>query len=163
METKHNIEQMYKSRKVDKGCSEMLQYHRLAQAKTVETVPQNPTLTQPTSIAIPIQQAATTVTYTQPVTIPMTVPTQPVVTASGQPQQFQILCPMYFCRKTVPNNYLLPIYPNDQIQRKKRRTLISKIEKKKKRKKKKRMMIGMVPYKNKRRKKKENSKKENLK
>ena len=61
----------------------------LTLAKTVETMPQNPALTQPAVVAVPIQQAATTFTYTQPITIPATGSTQPVVTVSAQSQQIQ--------------------------------------------------------------------------
>ena len=88
METKCKIKKLYKPRKADKGYSEMFQYNGLAQTKTVETVPQNHTVTKPALVAIPIQEAPTTVTYVQPVTIPAAVPTQPMVTTSGQPQQF---------------------------------------------------------------------------
>ena len=48
-------------------------------------MPQNPILTQPALVAVPIQQAATTVTYMQPIMIPATVPTQLMVTIAGQP------------------------------------------------------------------------------
>ena len=71
----------------------MFQYNRLAQAKTAEDTPQNPTVTQPAaSVAIPVQQTATTVTYAQPFRIPATLPTQPEVTASEQQQQFPKFC-----------------------------------------------------------------------
>ena len=59
-----------------------------------------------------MQQAATTVTYERPVTIPSTVPIQPVVTTSEQPQQFPKFSPL--CTPTGQqflNNYLLPIQP----------------------------------------------------
>ena len=63
-------------------------------------------------MAAPIQQANTTLTYVQPVTIPVTVPTQPMVSTSGQPQQFSNFCVL--CTsigRHCPNNYLLPIHP----------------------------------------------------
>ena len=41
METKHTIKKLYKARKLDKGSSERFQYNGHAQAKTVETAPQN--------------------------------------------------------------------------------------------------------------------------
>ena len=86
----------------------MFQYNGLAQAKAVKTMSKNPTVTQPALVAIPIQQAATRVTCVQPVTIQATVPTQPMVTTSGQPQQFpKILCPMYTHRKKMAKQ--LPI------------------------------------------------------
>ena len=111
-ETKHDIMKLHKPRKVDKGHSEIFQFNRFAQAKTAKTMPQDPTVTQPTAlVAIPIQQTATTVTYAQPVTILATVPTQPVVTASEQPQQLPKFCAL--CTSTgrqCPNNYLLPIH-----------------------------------------------------
>ena len=112
METKCNIKKLYKAREVDRGSSEKFRYNGLAQAKTVETTSHNPTLTQPAAVAIPTQQAATTVTYAQPVTIPVTAPTLPVVTASGQPQQVPKFCAL--CTpigRQCPNNYLLPIHP----------------------------------------------------
>ena len=95
-----------------KGCSEMFQYQGLAQAKTAETMPQNPTPTHPASVAVPIQQADTTVTYVQPVTVPGTAPTQSVITTSGQPQQLPNLCAL--CTtigRECLNNFLLPIHP----------------------------------------------------
>ena len=62
----------------------MLQYNEFVHAIRVDTVPRNPRVTQPVElVAIPIQQAATTVTYVQPVSIPAIVPTHPMVTASG--------------------------------------------------------------------------------
>ena len=74
------------------------------QARTVETVLQNPTITQPAVVAVPIQHAGTTVTYMQPITIPMTAPTQPVKTVSGQPQMgLKIVCPLYTHRKAMPD------------------------------------------------------------
>ena len=112
METKFNIKKLCKPRRVEKRYPEMFQYNRLAKAKTVETVPQNPKLVQPATVAIPIQQAATTVTYVQAITIPATTPTQPVVTTSDQPQQVPQFCAL--CKPTgrqCPNNYLLPIHP----------------------------------------------------
>ena len=44
--------------------------------------------------------------------IPVTSPTQPVVTTTGQPQQFPKFCAL--CTnlgRQYPNNYLLPIHP----------------------------------------------------
>ena len=87
-------------------------YNMLSQGKTANTMPQNPTLVQPAVVAIPIQQAATTVTCVQPVTILATVPNQPVITASWQPQQFPKFCALYTpVGRQCPNNYLLPIHP----------------------------------------------------
>ena len=111
-ETKFNIKKLCKPRTVDRRCTERFQYNGLAQGKTAETMHQNSTLVQPAVVAIPIQQAATTVTYAQPVLIPATVPTQPVVTTSGQPQKVQ-----QFCALCTPigiqcqNNYLMPLHP----------------------------------------------------
>ena len=45
------------------------------QAKTAETMPKNPAFTQPALVAVPIQQAATRMTYMQPITRPVTAPT----------------------------------------------------------------------------------------
>ena len=143
METKHNIKELYKSRKVDKGCSERFQYNGLAQAKTAQTTTQNPTLTKPSLVAIPIQKAAPTVIYVQPVTIPSTAPTKAVVTASGQPNSFQNSVPYVHPQEDNAQTITYcPYIQNGQIHRRKRRTLISKKKKQKKRKK-----IGMVPYK----------------
>ena len=84
MKTRCTIKKLCKPSKAGKGCSEMFQHNGLAQAKTAETMPQNPTVNQPTEwIAISIQQAASTVTYAQPFTIPAMAPTQPMVVASG--------------------------------------------------------------------------------
>ena len=113
IETKHDLKKQHKPRKVGKGHTEMFQYNGFAQAKTAETMPQNPTVTKSNALeAIPIQQTATKVTHAQPVTIPVMAPTKPVVTTSGQPQQFPKFCAL--C--TLPgrqclNNYLLPIHP----------------------------------------------------
>ena len=107
-----DIKKLCKPRKADKAHSQMFQYNGLAQAKTVETMSQNSTLTQPTAVALPIQQVATTGTYTQPITISATVPTQPVVTIAGQPQQFPTFCAL--CTpigRQCLNNCLLPIHP----------------------------------------------------
>ena len=112
METKCDIKKVYTPRKADKGHSHMLKYNGFSQAKTAETVPQNPTHTKPAVVAVFIQQAATTVTYTQPITIPATAPTQPVVTISGQLQQVPKFCAL--CTpmgRQCPSNYLLPIHP----------------------------------------------------
>ena len=58
METKHDIKKLCEQRKADKGHSQMF-----TQARTVETMPQNPTFTQPAVVAVPMQQAATTVLH----------------------------------------------------------------------------------------------------
>ena len=60
METKCDIKKLCKPRKAHKGHSKMCQYNEFVQAKTVETMPQNPAVIQPVQlVAIPIQQAAT--------------------------------------------------------------------------------------------------------
>ena len=91
----------------DKKC---IQYQGFLQTKAVETIPQNPTLTQPTLIAIPILQVATIGTYVQPGMV--TTPTQPVATTSEQPQQVPHVCALYMSiGRQFQNNYLLPIHP----------------------------------------------------
>ena len=72
-----------KLRKIDKRC---FQCQRFLKARAVETMPQNSALTKPAAVAIPLLQAATLGTYTQPVT--ETAPTQPVETTSEQPPKF---------------------------------------------------------------------------
>ena len=58
--------------------------------------------TQTALVELPTQQAATMVTYAQPITIPAMVPTQPMVTASEEPQQFpKLLYPMYNHMRTM--------------------------------------------------------------
>ena len=76
METKYDLKEKHKPRKVGKEHSEMFQYNGFAQAKTAETMPHIPTVMHPTAlVAIPIQQMDTEATYVQPVTIPAVVPT----------------------------------------------------------------------------------------
>ena len=149
METKYDIKKLHKPRKVHKGHSEMFWYNGIAQGKTAKTAPQNPTIIQPTVwVGIPIQQTATTVTYAQPVTILAAVPTQPVVTTSEQHQQFPNFVP--YVHPLEDNALTITYYlytKNGQIQRRKRRTFISRMGKKKKNRK---WKIGMVPYKSKR-------------
>ena len=80
--------------------------------KIAETAPQNPILTQTVVVAVPMQQAATTVTYTLPITISGMVPTQLMVPIAGQPQKFSKFCAL--CTPIgwqFPNNSLLPIHP----------------------------------------------------
>ena len=122
----------------------MFQYNRFAQVTTLETTPQDTTVTQPTAlVAIPIQQTATKVTYAQPVTIPAAAPTQPVVTTSEQPQHFPKFCALCTTTGRQAGTSTYYIYTqNGHIQRRNRRTLISKIEKENKK-----WNIGMLPYK----------------
>ena len=83
-ETKCDIKKLCNPRKAAKGHSQRFQHDGFAQAKTSQTAPQNHILTQPVVVAVPMQQAATTVTYTLPITIPATAPTQPMVPVAGQ-------------------------------------------------------------------------------
>ena len=98
-------------RKVDKRCLETFQYHGLAQAKTAETMSLNPTLAQPALVVIPIQQAATTITYVQLVTSNNTLPSQcqPHLDSPNRVPKFCALCTSI--GRQCPNNYLLPIHP----------------------------------------------------
>ena len=112
-ETKYKIRKLCKLRKADKGHSQRFQYNGFAPVKIAETTSQNPILTQPAVVAVPMQQMATTVTYIQPITIPATAPTQLIVTVAGQPKMFPKFCAL--CTpigRQCPNNYLLPIHTN---------------------------------------------------
>ena len=102
----------------------MFQYNGLAQAKTAETMPQNTTFTLPAAVAAPIQQAAITVIYMQLIAIPATVTTQPLVTISEQPQQVPNCCAL--CAPVGRQCHNCLYTQIGQIQKKKRRALISK-------------------------------------
>ena len=106
-------------KKLGKGDRRCFQYQGFHQDKTVKTVPQNPTLTQPALVAIPILQVLSIGTYAQPVAA--IVPTQPVTTTSEQSQQFPKFCALCMSvGRQWPNNYLLPVHPewSDQEEQK---------------------------------------------